>query len=105
MKILCLFLDFKSALERNKTVHLSWRTLSENDCYCFDLERSTDGENWDVLERIPTVGGYNQNTYYQTKDKKPLDGNSYYRLKVIGTDGSVDYSVIKMMYIGLRAAM
>ncbi|MFN5417966.1 MAG: T9SS type A sorting domain-containing protein [Flavobacteriia bacterium] len=60
-------IDWMSAIERN------------NDYYT--VERSSNGFDWEFLEKIDGAGNSSQNLSYVAYDFNPLIGISYYRLK------------------------
>lgn len=99
MKVPCLFLDFKSTLKSHQMVHITWRTLSENHCNYFEIQRSSNNKIWKTLELVASIGSYNESVFYQTKDKPPLNGQSYYRIKAVGKHNEINYSTINAIYI------
>jgi hypothetical protein len=68
-------------------VDLLWQTASEFNSSHFDLEKSTDGETWRVLETIPSAGTSNELLTYQTADNNGTNGSNYYRLRQVDIDG------------------
>ena len=70
--------------------HLTWRTASEKDNSHFDIERSTDGNNF---YNIGQVKGNNKPSSYQFVDNQPF-ATSYYRLRQIDFDGTETVSKI-----------
>jgi hypothetical protein len=73
-------------------VRLDWITASETDNDRFEVERSQDGVEFHHVLSVPGQGTTSSTTYYQERDGDPLFGLTYYRLKQVDTDGSVDYS-------------
>ena len=88
-------LVFFSAKENNGIVDLLWETASEIDNDYFTIERSNDGINYEVIENVNGAGNSSQSITYVTKDRSPLNGVSYYRLKQTDFDGQFLYSKIK----------
>ena len=72
-------------------VRMSWKTENEVNTSHFDLERSSDGANY---ESIGQVVSSNSSTggNYSFADQLPLTGISYYRLKQVDADGKYVYS-------------
>jgi hypothetical protein len=81
-------LDFTAALNADKTVLLSWKTASEFNNRQFDLERSSDGVDFEMIASVAAKGNKNGSsvTTYEYTDAMPLPGISYYRLKQIDLD-------------------
>ena len=58
------------------------------------LERSSDGVNFDVKSDWISEGG-EHSELYEDYDFEPLKGDNYYRIKLVNTNGSVQYSEVK----------
>jgi len=72
----------------NGVINLTWQTASEFNSSHFDVEKSRDGENWQVLATIPSAGTSNELITYQTADHNAIDGNNYFRLRQVDIDGT-----------------
>jgi len=69
-------------------VLLSWTTTTVGiDIY--ELERSKNGIDYLTISRIEPGS---VNTEFMETDFQPLDGMSYYRIKVIDAEGNITYS-------------
>ena len=53
--------------------------------------------NFIAIARVDAVGNSQTNVNYSTDDHAPLQGKSYYRLKMIDKDGKSDYSAIRIV--------
>ena len=71
----------------NGVISLSWQTASEFNSSHFDVEKSRDGENWQLLSTIASAGTSNELISYQTADHNAIDGNNYFRLRQVDNDG------------------
>jgi hypothetical protein len=71
----------------NGVVSLTWQTASEFNSSHFDVEKSRDGENWQLLSTIASAGTSNELISYQTADHNAIDGNNYFRLRQVDNDG------------------
>jgi hypothetical protein len=88
-----------SGHQKNNDVELQWSTASEINNAFFELERSTDQENFVTITKIPSRGNSNALTSYSYTDKNVNTGDIYYRLKQTDIDGSVTYShVLSVAY-------
>jgi len=74
-------------------VVLIWQTKTEVDNYGFDIERSSQNNEWAKIGFVEGHGNSNSPKYYSYSDGE-LNGLSKvkYRLKQIDTDGSFAYS-------------
>lgn len=69
---------------------LEWQTADERRVSHFEVQRSDDGE---TFERIGTVTARNGSSQrYGYDDVSALSGVRYYRLMMVDTDGSFEYS-------------
>lgn len=64
---------------------LNWSTAREDAGDYFQLERSADGQHFELLLRIESKG---PNSEYDFTDDQPLDGMNHYRLRLVAADGS-----------------
>ncbi|MFT7613086.1 MAG: hypothetical protein ACI9J3_002055 [Parvicellaceae bacterium] len=72
-----------------KQVDLSWLTATETNNNFFTLERSADGDIYEVVARIDAAGSTVQLQEYRFTDPSPFEGISYYRLSQTDYDGTV----------------
>jgi len=88
------FVSVSGKITNNKAT-LKWSTNNENEAFYYDVEKSTDGQNFKI---IGTVNGYNdpsalQNNY-QFMDLEDISGVAYYRIDMRTVDGKMNYSRI-----------
>jgi len=82
-------------IKDNNIVKLRWETSLEFNHQGFDIERSTDGQNFEQIGKILAfVPNSQQGNFYSFKDENPIFGTAYYRLRQIDTDGSESFSKI-----------
>ena len=91
-------LSFKAYLQEKK-VKLDWITSSEVNTKEFVVQRSADRNNFTSVDTVPAAGNSSTQRNYATIDPQPLQGFSYYRLKMIDIDGKFSYSPIAMIVI------
>lgn len=80
------------------TVVLDWVAGIENQTAGYFVEKSAEGV-W--FEPLPFFTPANKEWphSYQLMDKEPFSGSNFYRLKIMGTDGSVRYSKPEKAYL------
>lgn len=86
---------------RNGAVSLDWEVAGERDIREYIVERSADGRDYREVSIVAARGP--EAVLYNTMDRQPLQGNSYYRLSVISIDGVrkiVAYSHVVMQRSG-----
>ncbi len=67
---------------------LNWTTLAENNSSHFQISRSADGWNYQIVGRIPAVGESSVQESYEYIDYLNNSGKYYYRILQIDYDGS-----------------
>lgn len=73
-------------------VQLYWATASEENFDYFLVERSIDAKEFSaVSENIKGAGNTTNISNYSFTDNSPYIGRSYYRLKAVDYDGSIEY--------------
>jgi hypothetical protein len=77
--------------QRNGTVQLSWKTLSETNLAAFDIEQSTDGRTWARTGSLKSKEARNGSSY-DFAINRFTQSFAIFRLKLIGKGGEVSYS-------------
>lgn len=90
-----------NALKSSSQVELKWTTTAEINLHSFEIEKSTDGVQWNTLSTIISRGDATVQTEYKEFDKTPSYGYNYYRLKLNDIDGNFSYSSIRSIYMDL----
>jgi hypothetical protein len=91
-------LSFDAKAINNARVKLNWSVNEETSIDGYEIERSQNGSDWDIVGFVPasnTSGVKN----YELIDKFPYKGTSSYRLKIKETDSRSRYSEIKLVKI------
>ncbi len=86
------------ASAKDRSVELSWLTLSETNNRGFEVQRSLDGTNWLALGFVEGKGSTTQAARYNYVDASPRNGALYYRLKQIDFDGQFEYSDVVLVH-------
>lgn len=79
---------------KDAAVALDWATASEINNDYFDVQRSTDGKNFETLTIVSGSGNSNQKLYYTFTDETAGNGLLYYRLRQVDHDGQQSFSKI-----------
>ncbi len=88
-----VIIDFTGRENAGKNI-LNWNTASEVNSDYFSIERSNDGRTYFETGRVNASGFSSTEVKYNFTDATPLDGNNYYRLKMVDRDGSLEYSKV-----------
>ena len=84
---------------KNDVAEIEWETRTEINNDFFTIERSVDGEHFEIIETIDGAGNSNSSISYFTIDPNPVDGLSYYRLKQTDFNGDFSYSNIETIFV------
>lgn len=82
-----------------KGTRLSWLVTNEADVAYYQVERSTNGQQFDAIGRVlfQPAGVGSQNSYTWLDPAAP-SGTLYYRIRQVDTDGDVQYSTVVSRY-------
>ncbi|MDP3148090.1 MAG: LamG-like jellyroll fold domain-containing protein [Ignavibacteria bacterium] len=84
---------FSAEAIQNK-VSVRWETATEKNNLGFEIQRSSDKQNFAKIGFVTGAGTTVEKHSYVFTDNTPAAGKNYYRLKQIDVDGSVNYSQI-----------
>lgn len=91
----------------NGVSKLSWTTTSESNNSGFEIQKSTDGQEFTAIGFVASKAAQGNSSSiinYSYEDKAASVGTQYYRLKQIDLNGDFEYSAIKSVNISLSAA-
>lgn len=95
--------EFKGLYRDNGKVELSWVTTFEQNSDRFDIERSLDGEKWNVVGTVKAQGNSGNKVNYEFIDDAGKDRANkkdlYYRLRQVDIDGKVTVSRILVVRV------
>jgi hypothetical protein len=82
-----------TAEKANGTSMIKWTTVQEENIASFEVQRGINGK---TFQPVGTVEAANTSLgkSYSFTDMKPVNGINYYRLSIIGRDGSRTYSQV-----------
>lgn len=83
--------SFNVALEQNKVV-LNWQTATELNSSHFEVERKSEGSDWNSIGRVKAAGNSTSKIDYRFVDANLIGNQLSYRLKLVDLDGSYTYS-------------
>jgi hypothetical protein len=84
-----------------RDVTLTWQTTNEEQFSHFEIEKSTDGRNYNMLGRTNAQGGFSYLPFdYNYQDNSPVAGANFYRLKLVDVAGSFKYSSVVKVIVG-----
>ncbi len=95
-------LDFK-AVQEDKSVVLNWKTANERHVSHFEVEKSSNAQNWTTIANVPTSDiknplSFSKNTegaYFAKDNDAFIESNTVlYRLKMVNQDSSFTYSKV-----------
>ena len=92
------FRYFRIHPQTKKNVVLSWGIDTPAGVVDFNVERSYDGEFYDVIKQV----GCNNSVRFSWKDEGVFPGLIYYRVACNMNDGSTHYSAIETIRVVQR---
>lgn len=91
-------LSFTATANSHKTVDLNWQLNTAPNFVRTVVERSKNSLQWDSVTAVNAGSGVVVS--YAARDENPYGGVSYYRLRLVFSDGSVEYSDVKTVTLG-----
>ena len=79
-------------------VNLSWTSAMETFFDRYEIEYSYEMNAWNKLASITANNKGNAASNYEYLHLNPVNGQNYYRLKLVNSDGSFSYSSIIQVY-------
>ena len=73
-------------------VKVEWATASELNNDYFEIEKTQDLKDFEVVGRVEGSGTTSETIHYELTDTNPYPGISYYRMKQVDYDGTTSYS-------------
>jgi hypothetical protein len=92
--------EFRGNLINGNPV-LNWATSNEQGIISYDIERSSDGNNYSRIGTTSAVRGSTRNSYAFT-DRQPKSGFNYYRLKIHDANGRTTYSSVISLNVTVK---
>ena len=83
---------FDVELNGSGNPYLTWQTTTERDNDFFNVIRSSDGAEWEVVGTVQGVGTTTETTNYDFTDFDAENGVNYYRLEQVDFNGEKSYS-------------
>lgn len=84
-----------SVATQNNNVLVQWSTAEEQDAAYFEVQRSTNGADWNAIGQVAAAGNSNRLTQYTFTDKNKLAGTVYYRIKQADINGKAAYTPVQ----------
>ncbi len=82
------------AVAKESSIQLHWQTASEYNSAYFELEKSKDLDQWEIVGKIPGQQHTQITQQYAYEDLLPYPGLNYYRLRQVDLDGSFEWSKV-----------
>ena len=92
------FTYFRIHHQSKKNVVLNWGINTPAGVTCFNVERSYDGEFYDVINEVPC----NNSVRFSWKDEGIFPGVIYYRVACKMNDGTTHYSPVETIRVVQR---
>jgi len=92
--------SFSGRLKTDNMVTLDWASAVEFDSYQYQIERSYDGRNYEMVGTLKAAGASTNTIDYTFNDQLPSAGSFFYRLKQVDIDGRFEYS--KVVYVNSK---
>ncbi len=89
-----VLVGFAANLTSDNKVNIQWTTQQEINTDHFEIQRSNDGLNWDVLTTVKAAGYSSIPENYSCSDAAPQKGINFYQMRIIDLDGNYGFSPV-----------
>jgi beta-fructofuranosidase len=86
-----------TAQQKNNAVQLQFKTAAEINNDHFEVQKSTDGINFNSIASLAADDNSGTTATYNFTDFSPAIGNNYYRIKQVDKDGKSSYSIVRQI--------
>jgi hypothetical protein len=77
-----------TAFKKDNNASLQWTGKANEPVKYYVIERSQDDKTFTPIEKVDNLNNPDEIQYFQILDKKPYEGNNFYRLRSVYADGS-----------------
>lgn len=85
---------------KNNMILVEWTNLTERELLEYVVERSLDARTFTAVARVSPRSNLNEPMSYDEVDTEPLNGLSYYRIRVNAQTGKIIYSIVLKIRTG-----
>jgi hypothetical protein len=93
------------ASQKSRDIEIDWFSFSETNLHHYEVERSTDGRNFQSKATVACAGNSTVRKDYSWVDNISTDGIFFYRVKAIDVDSKIVYSQVVRINISQRASL
>lgn len=86
--------------EVNNKIAIEWKVENEINIKKYEVERSSNGTDFNLVNSLKATGFKNHNNNYSSIDDQPFAGSSFYRIKSVDLDGTINFSAIVKVISG-----
>lgn len=86
-----------AAVKEGQTSLLSWSTSEEVNSDYFEVQHSTNGNQWSKVGEVKSHGESTVLHHYSFTHERPAAGDNFYRLKMVDFDETFAYSRIRKL--------
>lgn len=87
-----------TAMTNEKHVLISWTTSEETNGDYFLVQHSVDGKQWHEIGKVKATGESRVDKTYSFEHDSPVNGDNFYRLKMVDQDGSFALSRVRNIH-------
>jgi len=81
-----------NAVLQQAAVRVTWDVANEINIRSYEVEKSSDGFNFSMLQQVAATGSGSTQYHYGITDTEPFPGYNYYRVKYMDDAGNIYYS-------------
>jgi hypothetical protein len=94
--------DFTLYPTQEGDVQMVWVTSHETGSRVFEIQRSRNASDWEIIGTILSAGNLSPENIYSFVDNDPGQGIVYYRVRHVDPDGKYAFSAVRFMKLGFK---
>jgi hypothetical protein len=94
---------FFEVSKQSEGVRINWVDINDAQIARFNVQKSTDGVNWNTIQVVPAVSNSVQAKDYEINDLTPIEGLNIYRIQSVKVDGNNSLTKERSLNIKLPA--
>ncbi len=98
------YIDFSLVDKQERGIQVLWKTVGEKNTKNFEIERSYNSNEWQLVGIVPSAGISTGERNYELYDNTFANKSKiYYRIKQVDSDGKFEQTKIKSINLTVRS--
>jgi hypothetical protein len=91
------------AYQQGSGVQVEWNVATQINVLSYEVERSVDGRSFTKIGTVQARGNSTSSIAYNWLDAAPVQGNNFYRIRIVNLSSAAQYTSVAKVFIGKGA--